>query len=400
MSITEEMLRGLFAQMQVASTGPSRLAPGQAAAVRMIAPPAGLTVTEMLSRTLSLEWAGKNVRFFSPDLLPEPLAASLKAPGEIVRQVVTLPIVRDVVARLSPGTAGGLGQLAAVLQTPVDKPVLPAFEWRWVVRDASGTTVQEGQSFLSPDGISSPDTSLLLAPPIRSTEDPDMAPAAYTVQGGVRITVGSLDTGWLDFPPLPFLVEPLRIPTVLALFVNENFQDRAGDAEGAVLIMTPAASPLHALGPVVDQVAAVGAAVRLLGPLLSLTPFGAAASALAAPLTGATHMRFASQDGIRFLNDWTLIQRGWFENDTEAEDEFSSLILVGAPGTTVRLHNARDYADSEGVLEVSTGPEGYVLLRDLDAPEPATEPPGRARTITASGWNTFRDTVSSVRFIL
>jgi hypothetical protein len=399
MAVTEELLRQLFTQMSAAATGATRLAPGAAGPVRITPPPGGLSVVEMLVRTLNVEWAGKNVRFFSPIPLPEPIGAALRAPGEVVRQVVTLPIIREVLRRIAPGTAGGLGQLAATFQTPIDRPVFPSFRWRWQVRDAVDDLQAEGQGFFSVEGLTAPETSLVFRPPVRPIEDPDLTPETYTVQGGVQITFGTEETKWLDFPPIPFLVEPLRVPTMLGLFVNRNFQNFAADTQGAVLLLVPERSPLHSLGTVITQLAALGSALRALRTLLSLAPLGTATASLIEPLETATYKVFAAQNGISRLDDWTLIQRGFLEGDTEGDDEFSSLFLVGVEGTTVRLYNDIDFVEGQGVLQVRTGPEGYVLIRDLGSPNPTSEPPGNAVVVRPSPWNTFADTISSVRFV-
>jgi hypothetical protein len=398
MPVTEEMLRGVFRQMNAVPTSAIRLAPGQPARMNIDTPESALEITEMLTRTLSLEWLGKDVRFFNPDLLPQPLRASLQAPGQVIRQAISLPIVRQLMELLAPGTKGGLGQVAATFQTPIGNAVPVSFEWRWSVTDEAGATLNEGQGFLSPEGLIVPQTSFVLRPPVRRIEDPNLAPVNYRVRGGVRLRAGGIDTGWLDFGPVTFAVEPLRVPTILALFVNRNFQNFADDTEGAVLVVVPEASPLLALQPLDEAIRGVGTALQSLGSLLSLSPLGAAAASIATPISTATNHLLAVQDDISNLNDWTLIQREWYENDTEAEDEISSLILVGVPGTTVRLYNARNMGDNEGVLEVKTGPEGYVLIRNLDAATPGTEPAGRATPVVPSPWNSFRDTFSSLRF--
>jgi hypothetical protein len=399
MPVTEAMLRGVFQQMSAAPTGATQLPPGQPARVNIPIPETALEITEMLTRTLSLEWLGKDVRFFNPELLPQPLRASLQAPGQVIRQAITLPFVRQLLELVVPGTKGDLGQLAASFQTPVGTAVPVSFEWRWSVKNAAGTTLSAAQGdFLSPQGLAVPQTSFLLEPPVRKLELKDYSLTKYEVQGGVRLEAGAIDTGWLDFPPIPFLIEPLHVPTILALFVNRNFQNYAEDTQGAVMIVVPEDSPLGSLQPLIDALRGVGTALQSLGSLLTLTPLGPAVSTIISPLSGATFQLMARQDDIANLNDWTLIQREWYENDTEAEDEISSLILVGAPGTTVRLYNARSFGQNEGVLEVSTGPEGYALIRDLDAATPVTEPAGRATAVVPSPWNSFRDTFSSLRF--
>ena len=399
MPVTEAMLRSVFQGMSAVPTSATQLPPGKPAKVDIPIPETALEVTEMLTRTLSLEWLGKDVRFFNPDLLPQPLRASLQAPGQVIRQAVSLPFVRQFLELVVPGTKGDVGQLAASFQTPIGTAVPVSFEWRWSVTDAAGTTLSAAQGdFLSPQGLTVPQTSFLLRPPVRKLELKDYSLTTYEVQGGVKLQAGAIDTGWLDFRPIPFLIEPLQVPTVLALFVNRNFQTLADDTWGATLVVVPEGSPLLAFDTLFTMLNGVGTALQSLGSLLSITPLGAAAAGIVGPIAAESHRVLAVQDDIANLNDWTLIQREWYENDTEAEDEISSLILVGVPGTTVRLYNARNFGQNEGVLEVKTGPEGYVLIRNLDAPTPVTEPAGKAVPVVPSPWNSFRDTFSSLRF--
>ncbi len=143
--------------------------------------------------------------------------------------------------------------------------------------------------------------------------------------------------------------------------------------------MLPARSPLGVAANLVNALSGVGDALRKLGSLLKLLPLGPISLGDAID-ANAAHTHVAVQDEIGNLNDWTLIQRSWYENDTEAEDEISSLILVGVPGTSVRLYNARNFGEGEGVLQVTTGDEGYVLLRDLNHPLD-TEPAGRSQIV-------------------
>jgi hypothetical protein len=399
MPVTEAMLRGVYQQMKAVPTGATQLPPGQPARVNIPIPDTALELTEMLTRTLSLEWLGKDVRFFNPDLLPQPLRASLQAPGQVIRQAISLPFVRQFLQLIAPGTKGDIGQLAATFQTPVGSAVPVSFEWRWSVRDAAGATLSAAQGdFLSPQGLMVPQTSFLLRPPVRKLELKDFSTTRYEVQGGVRLQAGGIDTGWLDFPSIPFLIEPLQVPTILALFLNRNFQTVAEDRQGAVLVVVPEQSPLAGLQPYLEAITAAGTAVQALGPLLSLLPFGSAAGTVRTAISAhGQYAHLAAQDDIANLHDWTLIQRWLLEDDTEA-DRVWSLILVGVPGTTVRLYNDPGFVDTRGALEAKTGDAGYVLLRNLDAADPQTEPAGCAKAVVPSAWGSFRETFASVRF--
>jgi hypothetical protein len=403
MSVTVEMLEALAQEMGLTNTGAGTLSPGARGTFEIKTPDTALSVVELLTHSLDLTWLDKKVRFTLPNPLPPPLNTALSTPGNVIQQVLKIPLLQRVVDLVRPGTSGLLGQVQGTWKMPVDKPVSVSFEVKWVVKDAAGTVMAEGNAYLAPDGLTSPHASFVFKPPVVSDEDGAFAPVRYDINASVKLSGGGLSTGWIDLPSVPILVAPLRVPTVLALFVNRNFQDQAADEQGAVLLMFPENSNLRALQPLINALNAISSG---LAPLTTFAEFASLVGALpdvTGGLTGATHVVPAVQDDISNLNDWTLIQRSIFENDTEAEDEISSLIFIGAAGKRVRCYNARNFDTGEGEIDVSAGSECYVLIRDLSGKHPATEPANRSNVpVEPPGGllkpDSFNDAFSSVRF--
>lgn len=192
------------------------------------------------------------------------------------------------------------------------------------------------------------------------------------------------------------------MPTVLALFLHPDFAPRSGSDDGAVLLVVPTSSPLgsaEALDPILADLASLAGT---LGSIASLAGFatglGALRSGLAKP-----HVVFRKADQIDNLNDIDLIQRSLLENDTEAEDELSSLIFLGRPGRGAHCFNERGRRTGEGDFTVSAGASLIALIRDLHSISPDVEfgtltvgtvPPGGL--FTASD---FGDALSSLEFV-
>jgi hypothetical protein len=74
---------------------------------------------------------------------------------------------------------------------------------------------------------------------------------------------------------------------------------------------------------------------------------------------------FTKEDSIGNLNGIDLDTAFIIGNDTEAEDELSSVILIGPPRRKVEAFNARHFSNSEGEMEIVVGRELLVLAADL-----------------------------------
>lgn len=105
-------------------------------------------------------------------------------------------------------------------------------------------------------------------------------------------------------------------------------------------------------------------------------------------------------ESIPNLNDYTLVQNDWITNDMEAEDELSSMLVIGNSGARIECYNARDFKGSFGWFDLTvTGLAAAV--RNLPTLSPTAELEGVCTVQqNPTEWfvNSFGDTLSSVRW--
>ncbi len=159
----------------------------------------------------------------------------------------------------------------------------------------------------------------------------------------------------------------IEIPTVLVLAVGKDLQGPG------ILVVVPATLPFAQRSALLEG--AVRPALRTLegaqtalqgvpafaGTLALLTPL----KAINGLLESGTSVQFRRRTTINDLNGITLVQRGYTENDTEAENEISSLMLIGPPGATVDLYNDTDRRAGNGHLRVSVRAQYFVRVGNL-----------------------------------
>jgi hypothetical protein len=226
-----------------------------------------------------------------------------------------------------------------------------------------------------------------------------------SIEASLRASAGGVSSGFIDLPPLDVVVAPIPVPTILALFRDTNFRRQA-------LVVVPANSPVTedavrgALQTVNDTLDPIKDTVGFAGFFISeLQPVSAA-------LASATII-FRKADSISNLNDIDL--EGGLINDTEAEDELSSLALIGPPRRQIQCFNARNFSTSEGQMNATVGGGLLVRASSLHSRNPQVDPPadpalaplqGRIDVPTSPhgtrglfhGINSFGDELSSIRF--
>lgn len=396
-----DVLNGILSGLTAQLTSSSQPAPGALVHAQLSALPAQLDATDVVNGDLDLTFVGKDVMYSTADLEPSLGAAGLNAATLGPKPITgATGIIGGII-----GTPGLLGQLKGTLPLPVQGsfPVQASVQWH-VLDDAHNPL--PATEFSAPGGLTGTSVAVAFAP--ATTELTDAAPPPPQqrfLRASVTLTAGSVTTPSRDLPDLPIVVPALPIPTVLALFLHTNFEPRQNDDDGAALIVVPQSSPLRSVGQLQGVLNTLQSAVG------NLTAFGSFASFLlglgdlvqAVAVQPAANVQFRAADSIANLNDITLIQRGFFENDTEAEDELSSLILIGREGRGVRCSNDRNDNAGQGQFTVTTTANLFAVIRDLDGTSPNVEggaisvgtvPPGGLFTP-----NRFNDELSSIVFV-
>lgn len=395
--------------------------------VAQLAPPAGstdekglLSVTDLVTSTqitpapLDLTWRVKDVRFVNTDITSAAVTG-----GMPVTDLLTVNIASVTNGATSPpGVPGLLGALAGTLPLPIDVTAPQTFavtaDVRWKVLDEHGATLDAVQWSLAgspPLSGSGGD----VAPPLGRALDAltlvfDLvfteltgagSPTVHRIlQASLRLQAGGASSGWIDLPSVPLDLPAIPVPTIAIFCQDTNFGSNK-------LIVVPASSPL-------DRDAVSGALDTLNS---TLSPLRSTFSFLGLFLDSMTtvsdalesgHVVFRKANEIGNLNDIDL-ESGFF-NDTEAEDELSSMILIGPPHRRIECFNARNFSTSEGQMNLTVGIELIALVANLHNASPSSQPDGRVSvpfTPHGSRWDgldpwsditSFGDEFSSVRF--
>ncbi|MBV9792068.1 MAG: hypothetical protein JOZ51_28035 [Chloroflexi bacterium] len=392
MPVPLDVLKNLLNTLRIDLTGPAQPAPGQAATAQIVPQLSNISVTEVLESTIGLTWLTKDIRFDTA--LIEPTLESVGLNGEILGG---LPIGGFPALTGIPGL---LGQLTGKLPVPSTSTVPISLEVEWSVTDQAGTALTLGTDFLAPNGLKNPSVSLFFAPATAelTTDDPLPEPVTRKLKARVRLTAGGTQTDFINLPEIPILVPVLPLPTLLALFLHSDFQARTGDDDGAVLLVVPANSPFGSLQQLQPTLNTLQEAASTLASFASFAGFVAGLSELTGALTAQPHVQFRSTNQIGNLNDITLIQRGFFENDTEAEDELSSLIFIGPQNKQAQLFNARNFDRDEGSFTLTIGSSLFVIVRTLHSDNPVAEG-GTLEVDQEFQPDTFGDELSSLKFL-
>lgn len=299
--------------------------------------------------------------------------------------------------------------LTTILPLTVQVPVRVDVEWK-VFSANDNTELEEGKHFevlpasTQPgDLITAAEVSFLFHPTtVEPTQDRLVpGPIEAEIRAKVKLSAQPANGGArIEAPPvelrLPLLLPVIPLPTVLALFRHANLLPRdtnlssrsnfINTPDGFVLLVVPDDSPIKALTHLSDVLNAVGELGALAG---SLIPAQArlllGVQALAQAISVQPHVKFRAVNQLNNLNAVVMIQRAAIHNDIEAEDEISSMILIGPKGTKVSLFNNRDLVANDGLLEVTTGDAGLVVIRDLHtAGEPVSETGGTINRVRPS----------------
>lgn len=274
----------------------------------------------------------------------------------------------------------------------------------WSVRRVDDTPLP-APDVDAPGGLAGAQVELRIRPEIAERRAPAASPAARVVRAQVTLSAQPDP----QQPPISatrdldreVAVHPLAVPSVLALFRNPGFLPNT-PKEGCGLVVVPTSSPLASVTAVRTALNELQAAVDRLSPFPAFATLRQRLPSFKQALTqhDADNVKLRRSDALVNLNEITLIQNGPLTNDIEAEDELSSLMLLGPAGRTARCYVRRNLDPAAGELVVAAGNEAIVLIGNLHSRTPASVPGGRVRVPTApSGSRTFGDELSSLRLV-
>jgi hypothetical protein len=387
------------------------------------------TVTQLVQSAIDLSWLTKNVRFVDPDITHANVLGGMPINDLLAVNVATVTNG----APAPPGVPGLLGAIHGTVQIPMDVTQSVSLDVqiaaRWTIKDEQGNTV--GSEDLSWT-VTNPSTGnvdqqgtgggisiapslaleiLNLAFKVLFVEavqfDGATIPAPIvkrTLEASIQLTAGPASSGWVDLPAAELSLAVIPIPTILLLFENASFTD-----PGVGLIMVPANSPLDsttitaALNALNNALSPLQAALPVLGFILGeIAPNATIQTALG--LAQNARLTFQKTDGISDLSniEW---KSHWY-GDEDAEDNISSIVMIGPPGRQAQCFNGRNFNGSaEGQMNVNVGSELLVEVPNLHSAYPASNPVGHVTVPFApTGYRTahfisiFGDEFSSIQF--
>jgi hypothetical protein len=407
MAVPLQVLQSLASTFSAVREGPQQIAPGQPVNVQLVpASASDLHATDVLTGALDLTWVTKNVRFTTPNTEPA-MSADPFVPASIDALLTggmpaRVPLLGSVAGFQDlPGTPGEIAQLAGDFPIAVEVPVGLAVTWQ--VLDSGGVVLAEGPgTFTSPTGTGSPAVTFVFAhQTIELTSTMTIPLTRRFIRATVTLTAGTT-THSFTLPDIPVDIPAIPIPTVIVFFLHTNFAAADGDDDGAAFIVVPNNSPLRSLGQLQNVLNTLESTVSALTSVAELAAFLLGLSELTGSLAAQPHVQFRvtnAANQFNNFNDVTLIQRGLLSNDTEAEDELSSLIFIGAGGARVSCF--RDRSRRGRSFTLTTGAGLHVIIRNLHSSSPAIEPaapPFGGSIALSSGSSSFGDELSSLSF--
>lgn len=336
-------------------------------------------VTEVRMVDVDFEFMAKGFVFATPDL-DDPTTTG------------TLPI-QDLVSNppaVTPGVPGLLGRLRGKMPVAVPVEIAPRLEVEWKVTDDRGRDLLARGDAVASAGAGGTSQSVLFLPEvIELINDDDPGTTPRRVSATVTMFAGSTNVGTRTLGPVVIQVRRLAMPTILAMFLHRNYT-------GSILVVLPEETWISTLGWLTGKIQELH---LVLLPFATNPRLGAVVEALAllhSALLAEDHVQFRKTDEIANLNDITL-SSGFFD-DTEAEDEISSLLLFGPPDRAVDLFNDRSFGVSEGVFTIKTREQLVAGVRDLHTDFPSVEPVGASLLRRGAPDDDFGDELSSLRF--
>lgn len=388
-----EALNGLIDTM----TGSATPKPGGQSFVTDVLPrPGQLEVAEVLNGAIDLTWITKDIRFSGDSLETELTPAVLDTS---IIGGMPIPVLGTT------GVPGLLGQLGGTLPLLNQTKVSVKFDVSWRALDERGSELPSSE-WSAPGGLEGPKIAIAFAPEIIELTSSVVAPSPTIrkLRATVKLTVAGVPPVERDLPDVPVPVLPLPIPKVVAAFLHTNFQPRSGDDDGGVFVMVPSDSPLKNAAQLNSTLSSLQTAVGNLAAFAKFAGFLLGLNDLLNAVAAQPYFAMAATNVIEDLNDITIIQNSWYENDIELEDELSSMIFIGPATARLEIFCETEFDDENGHGILSLPDSCAVVVRSLHHDVPPTQPPDLWQTVKVPDHSIvdpdgFGDWTSSLRFV-
>lgn len=347
---------------------------------------------------------------------------------------------RNLTAGLSKSTAGlnlnvvNLlnGTLLALLRNLLGVPdlsVLPiqvSIAWTVGGGQLSGRLLPSQQQVRVQGASTAPTFAMAFLPQLieKTKTSPDAV--QFTIGVTLTLSVQLLDQS-IAAPSItisvPLQLPTLPIPALLGLFRHAGFAVKEGNKQGFLLLIVPVDSPFNVAGGnavqlVKDELAALLEIATTLDRALGfvttvagfILPDGLATLVESIRTIGgfaANGINVTTENEIANLNKVKMIDNPFFFkfNDIEAQNEITSLILIGGSGVQAKLFRRKEFKPNGGQLNISPSAGLVSLIRNLSHREPVAKPdPTRAvvpnpEDVDRELWSNkhFSDSISSLR---
>lgn len=417
----DQILDVVSKRLQLVLTSTSHVQPGQPVTATLIPASPEIDVSELANGVLNLAWVAKDVLFNTATPVEVPTPTEVTNPSELDgdelaktaasisgKQPFPAPVLGTPSVAQTPGVSAQLFGTFAPPQLRIGLKI------KWTVREQGGKELREGEDFIATQGLTSPAVSLLLPPIIRELRlDTLFNPVGSVVCLSANVTL-SLGARTLNSKvgPVPILLLPLLIPTVVVLFSEPSF---GLTHDSTVLIWVPKHSLFASAEPLFKTLKRTEAAVSALRGLGGLAAFFLGLDELLGTVPDQPRLRFAAANEISKLGDIKIKRRPWYailSSDPNFDDKVYSVLIFGLPGTTVQFFNDTKFkmrpTSTQGNYDIqlrSSPPDldFFVAVRTLDTDDdvaPETFPPNRVTRFEGdpSGDDKWHTDMSSVRF--
>ncbi len=465
MSLTTEMLNAIGAGISLTRDGGTTVLAGQPVHVHVTSPDLSkLSVPVLMPGDVTLSWLAKSVRFGDP--LPAPigtngmgqpksLADSLKdylvaanviggtpiagvqipvegpplkgaipstttigvgistiagnvTPPNVVANPVPVPNSPATLPNVPPlapnapaagdvlsGIPGLLGQIAGTIPVLVTAPV--TLSVTWAVKNGD-TVLAEGTGFLAPQGLSGANIELIFAPVFKELGKEKSSTLTITA----TVTLHALTESVVITPtPLTVVVPDVGIPRVFVGFRHANFAPQSVGDSGFAFVMVPGGYPFRTFDQLSPVLTTLQTTLSNLHSFVEIAGFLTGLGQLVDAVPTQPSLQFRAADQIGDLED--VVFESHFLGDYDADEEISSALFIGVPGSTFEIFNEDDFDASDGRITLTTGTQMWAALKsfsftDQGHADDAARPDSSVVKLNQTVKDDYNDEAESVRF--